>query len=492
MTVQEVIEKVVKPFDCQHFINGQYLPSNNGKSFTNINPATKEVLGTVAEGGKEEIDLAVKAARSALKGPWQTMTTDARIKVIRKIGDIILERQDELAFLETLDTGKPLSLSSSLDIPRSAYNFHFFADYLRSVGTEAYEMDGAAINYAIRRPTGVIGLINPWNLPMLLLTWKLAPALAAGNTVVIKPAEDTPLTATLLGEICRDAGVPDGVVNIVHGFGGNSAGAALSEHPDVDAISFTGETTTGKIIMKAASATLKKLSYELGGKNPNIIFADSDLDEVIETTIKSSFVNQGEVCMCGSRIYVERPAYDAFLEKFVAKTKTLVVGDPLDPKTNVGALVSKEHFERVKSYIEIAKEEGGVFLTGGKTPEGLEKVGYFLEPTIIVGLDRNCRIVNEEIFGPVVTVLPFDTEEEVIEQANDTDYGLSASVWTNDLRRAHRVAGAIESGIVWVNTWFLRDLRTPFGGMKQSGIGREGGIHSMEFYSELKNICIKL
>lgn len=492
MTVQEAIEKIVKPFDCQHFINGQYVPSTNGKSFTNINPATKEVLGTVAEGGKEEIDCAVEAAKRALRGTWKSMTTDARIKVIRKIGDIILERKDELARLETMDTGKPLTLANSLDIPRSAYNFHFFADYLRSVGTEAYEMDGTAINYAVRRPTGVIGLINPWNLPLLLLTWKLAPALAAGNTVVIKPAELTPLTATLLGEICREAGVPDGVVNIVHGFGPNSAGSALSEHPDVDAISFTGETTTGKIIMKAASATLKKLSYELGGKNPNIIFADADLEEVIATTINSSFANQGEVCMCGSRIYVERPVYNQFLEKFVVKTKELVVGDPLDPQTNVGSLVSEEHFERVRGYIEVAKEEGGTILTGGKTPENLKDVGYFLEPTIIVGLGRDARCVREEIFGPVVVVVPFDTEDEVIEQANDTDYGLSATIWTNDLRRAHRVAGEIESGVIWVNAWFLRDLRTPFGGMKQSGIGREGGIHSLEFYSELKNICIKL
>jgi len=492
MIEQVVAKNTVKPIDCLHFINGEYVPSTNGKVFQNINPATKEILGTVAEGGKEEINLAVQAAKKALKGPWKNLTTDQRIQVIRKIGDIILERQDELAMLETLDTGKPLSISSSLDIPRAAYNFHFFSDYLRGVGTEAFETDSVAINYAVRRPTGVIGIINPWNLPLLLLTWKLAPALAMGNTVVIKPAELTPSTATLLGEICRDAGVPDGVVNIVHGFGPNSAGAALSEHPDVNAISFTGETTTGKMIMKSAADSLKKLSYELGGKNPNIIFADSNLDEVIETTLKSSFVNQGEVCMCGSRIYVEQSVYSQFLEKFTAKAKELVVGDPLDSKTNVGALISEEHFNRVKRYIEIAKEEGGEILIGGKTPESLQNKGYFLEPTIIVGLNHSCRVVREEIFGPVVTVIPFDTEEEVIELANDTYYGLSASVWTNNLRRAHRVAGEIEAGIVWVNTWFLRDLRTPFGGMKQSGIGREGGAHGLEFYSELKNICIKL
>ncbi|GAD15370.1 2-hydroxymuconic semialdehyde dehydrogenase [Geobacillus thermoleovorans] len=491
MKTEVVASEKVKAFDCQHFINGRFLPSQSGKMFQNINPATREVIGTVCEGGKEEIDLAVAAAKRALSGPWKRMTTGERIAVLRRIGDLILERKEELARLESLDTGKPYSLSLTLDIPRAAYNFHFFADYLRSVGTEAYQTDEVAINYSIRRPVGVVGLINPWNLPLLLLTWKLAPCLAAGNTVVIKPAEWTPLTATVLAEICKEAGVPDGVVNVVHGFGPDSAGAALTEHPDVDAITFTGETTTGKVIMAAAAKSLKKLSYELGGKNPNIIFADADLEEAIETTLKSSFMNQGEVCLCGSRIYVERPVYEQFLQKFVAKTKELVVGDPFDPKTNVGALISQEHYERVMSYIELAKEEGGRILTGGKRPDGLDQ-GYYLEPTIIVGVNRNCRIVREEVFGPVVTVMPFDEEEEVIAQANDTHYGLSATIWTNDLRRAHRVAARIEAGIVWVNTWFLRDLRTPFGGMKQSGIGREGGMHSFEFYTELTNICIKL
>lgn len=419
------------------------------------------------------------------------MPAGERARIIRRIGDIILERKDELAALESFDTGKPYGLASNIDIPRAAYNFHFFADYMASVGTEAYQMDDVALNYAIRRPLGVVGLINPWNLPLLLMTWKLAPCLAAGNTAVLKPAEWTPMTATLLGEICKEAGVPNGVVNIVHGFGPDSAGAALTEHPDVSAISFTGETTTGKHIMTAAAKTLKRLSYELGGKNPNIIFADADLDEVIETTIKSSFINQGEVCLCGSRIYVERALYDAFVEKFTAKTKELIVGDPLDPNTTVGTLISEEHYRRVRSYVELAVEEGGVIETGGKRPEHLS-VGYYLEPTIITGLANDCRVVQEEIFGPVVTILPFDREEEVIKQANDTHYGLSATIWTNDLRRAHRVAAQIEAGIIWVNTWFLRDLRTPFGGMKQSGIGREGGMHSFEFYSELSNVCIKL
>ncbi|ARC70046.1 2-aminomuconic 6-semialdehyde dehydrogenase [Bacillus licheniformis] len=491
MNVQTPSEKLVKPFDCQHYINGRYFPSEKGSTFDNINPATQEIIGSVAEGGKKEVDLAVAAARRALNGRWKNMTADERIRIIRKVGDIILERKDELARLETLDTGKPLSFSSTLDIPRAAFNFHFFADFMRGAGTEAYQTDDLAINYAIRRPVGVVGLINPWNLPLLLLTWKLAPCLAAGNTAVIKPAELTPMTATLLGEICHDAGMPDGVVNIVHGFGPDSAGAALSEHPDVDAISFTGETTTGKVIMEAASKTLKKLSFELGGKNPNIIFADADMDEAVSTSLKSSFVNQGEVCMSGSRIYVEREAYDEFLNKFVEKTKKLKVGDPFDPDTNIGALISSEHTERVMNYIELAKREGGNILTGGKRPEGQES-GCFLEPTIITGLSRNSRLIKEEIFGPVVTVIPFDDEEEVIAQANDTHYGLSATLWTNDLRRAHRVAGQIESGMVWVNSWFLRDLRTPFGGMKQSGLGREGGIHSLEFFSELTNICIKL
>jgi aminomuconate-semialdehyde/2-hydroxymuconate-6-semialdehyde dehydrogenase len=326
---------------------------------------------------------------------------------------------------------------------------------------------------------------------LLLLTWKLAPCLAAGNTAVIKPAEWTPMTATVLMEICSQAGVPDGVVNLVHGLGPGSAGEAITVHPDVNAVTFTGETKTGSAIMKAVAPTLKKLSFELGGKNPNIIFADSNLDEVIETTLMSSFMNQGEVCLCGSRIYVERPVYEEFLAKFVAKTKELKVGNPFDEGTKVGAVISREHYERVSGYIRLAKEEGGKIQTGGGRPEGLDK-GYFIEPTIITGLDRQSRCVREEIFGPVVTVIPFDREEEVIEQANDTHYGLSATIWTNDLRRAHRVAHQVEAGIIWVNTWYLRDLRTPFGGMKRSGIGREGGMYSFEFYSELSNITIKL
>jgi aminomuconate-semialdehyde/2-hydroxymuconate-6-semialdehyde dehydrogenase len=481
----------VKTVDCKHFIDGRYVDSFNKETFQNINPATEEILGSVALGGEKEINEAVQAAKRALRGPWKDFSVRERSAVLRKIGDIILERKEELATLECLDSGKPYRLALELDIPRSAYNFHFFADYLTSLGNESYQQDNIAIHYSIRRPVGVVGIINPWNLPLLLLTWKLAPCLAAGNTAVIKPSELTPITATILAEICKEAGVPDGVVNLVHGFGANSAGALLAEHPDVDAITFTGETKTGTAIMRSAAPTLKKISFELGGKNPNIIFADSDLDEVIETTLKSSFMNQGQVCLCGSRIYVQQEIYDEFLQKFVSKTKELVVGDPFDEKTTVGAVIGKEHYEKIMKYIQIAKDDGGDILTGSGRPKGLDK-GYFIEPTIIVGLPKQSLCIKDEIFGPVVTVLPFHTEEEVIEQANDTRYGLGATIWTNDLRRAHRVAQQIEAGIIWINTWYLRDLRTPFGGMKQSGIGREGGSHSFEFYSEISNVTVKL
>ncbi|CAM4288251.1 aldehyde dehydrogenase [Lacicoccus alkaliphilus] len=478
-----------KVMDCSHFINGEYVQSSNAKTFENVNPATETVLGNIAIGGKQEVDQAVSAARKALNGEWKNMPLKERSNIIRKIGDLILERKDELAELESLDTGKPLWLSQKVDIDRAANNFYFFADYMTTVGTEAYEQDDLAIHYAKRRPVGVVGLINPWNLPLFLMTWKLAPALAAGNTAVMKPSEVTPMTATVLGEICKEAGVPDGVVNMVHGFG--ETGAALSSHEDVDAIAFTGETITGTEIMKAAAPTLKKLSFELGGKNPNIIFADADIEDAIETTVRSSFINQGEVCLCGSRIYVERPMYDEFLDRFAEKTKALVVGDPFDADTKVGALVSEEHYRKVLGYLDIAKEEGGTFLTGGKAAEGFDK-GFFVEPTIITGLGKDSRCVREEIFGPVVTVIPFDTEEEVLEQVNDTHYGLSASVWTSNVKRATGFSGKIEAGIVWVNTWFLRDLRTPFGGMKRSGLGREGGSHSFDFYSELTNITLKM
>src|SRR4051812_46959244 len=489
---QTIVEQIIKPFDCLHFIDGQFVESLNKKTFNNVNPVTEEVYGTVAEGGAEEIDLAVAAAKRAFEeGPWGKMSTQERSKIIRKVGDILEERQEEIAQLESLDTGKHLKFSRHVDAPRAAANFHFFADFMLSVGTEAFQDEvHGAINYGFRRPIGVVGLIQPWNLPLFLLTWKLAPALAAGCTVVIKPSELTPMTATKLMEIIKEAGVPDGVVNLVHGFGAG-AGSAINKHPDIAGIGFIGQVSTGARIMQEAAPTLKKLSFELGGKNPNIIFADSNLDEVVATTIRSSFTNQGEVCVCGENIFVERSVYDEFVEKLAAKTRELKVGNPFDMANDQGALVAKVHYDKVMSYLKIAEEEGGTFVTGGKRPEGLDK-GYFIEPTIITGLDDNSRCVREEIFGPVVTVIPFDTEEEVIAAANDTRLGLSNTIWTNDIRRAHRVAQSIESGLSYINCWFVRDLRTPFGGTKDSGVGRVGGVHSWEFYTELTNICVKL
>ncbi|TMW70610.1 aldehyde dehydrogenase [Alteribacter natronophilus] len=481
-----------KPVNCRHFINGAFMDSLSGETVSNINPATEKEIGRIAVGGEEEVNLAASAAKKALQGPWGRMTSFERSSVIRRIGDLILENREELAYLEAVDTGKPYRLALEMDITRAAHNFYFFADYLTSMGTEAYQQDQKALHYAVRRPVGVVGMINPWNLPLLLLTWKLAPCLAAGSTAVMKPSEWTPMTATKLAELCSEAGIPDGVVNLVHGFGPGSAGEAITTHPDIDAVTFTGDTKTGTAIMQAAAPSLKKLSFELGGKNPNIIFADSDLDEVIETTLKSSFLNQGQVCLAGSRIYVESRIYDEFLEKFSRAAKEMTVGDPFDERTNVGALVSREHYERVKYYINLAGEEGGTIITGGTAmPEGLEE-GYYVQPTIVTGLKQSARCVQEEIFGPVVTVIPFDTEEEAVGFANDTSYGLGTSIWTNDLRKAHRVAHRIEAGIIWINTWYLRDLRTPFGGMKESGVGREGGAHSFEFYSELSNVTVKL
>ncbi|NOU96334.1 aldehyde dehydrogenase family protein [Paenibacillus sp. LMG 31456] len=478
-----------KGMDCLHFINGAYVSSQEPGTFDNINPASEEVIGQIEDGGKADVDLAVKAAKAAFDNGWKHSKISERAAILRKIGDLILERKDELAMLETMDTGKPLWLSTNVDIPRSAGSYHFYANFISTMGTEAYPMEVGAMNFVVRRPLGVVGMINPWNLPLLLLSAKLAPCLAMGNTVVLKPARWTPMTATLLGEICKEAGLPDGVINIVNG-AGRSVGEAIAEHPDIRAIAFTGETSTGKSIMRAGAANLKRLSFELGGKNPNIIFADCDLDEVVETSLRSSFINQGAVCLCGSRIYVQRPIYEQFVQKFVARTRQQIVGDPLQPNTNVGALISKQHYERVLEYIELARQEGGIIETGGKRAEGQDR-GYYVEPTIITGVDRNCRVVNEEIFGPVVTIQPFDTEEEVIQYANGTHYGLSASVWTKDSSRAFRVAQQIEAGLTWINTWFLRDPRTPYGGEKQSGIGRQGGMFSLDFYSEVSTICIK-
>ena len=480
--------------EIRHFINGEFVSSASGKQFDNINPATGAVIARVHEGGRDEIDQAVKAARAAMQGPWGTMPVDERMALLQRLADGIQARAEEFAQAESADNGMPINLARHADVPRGSANFVQFAEHFKYVATECWEMHGA-LNYALRRPLGVVGIISPWNFPLLLTTWKVAPALACGNAIIIKPSEETPATATLLADVAKDI-LPPGVLNVVHGFGPDSAGAYLTEHPDVDGITFTGEVSTGKVIMQAASKKLKKLSFELGGKNPNIIFADADLEACVDTTLRSSFANQGEVCLCGSRIYVQRPLFDTFVEKLHQAVRSRVrVGDPADEQTTLGALISREHLARVQTFIDSAHEDGATFVCGGKRPEGLPahlEHGAFLEPTIITGLGRDCHAQRNEIFGPVVTVTPFDTEDEVVELANDTEYGLSATVWTQDITRAHRVVGRLEAGIIWVNTWFLRDLRTPFGGMKESGIGREGGVHSLEFYSELKNVCVKL
>jgi len=480
--------------EIKHLINGQFVGSASGKMFDDINPATGQLIAKVHEGGKPEVDAAVAAARTALKGPWGTMPVDERMALLRQVAEGINTRAEEFAQAESADNGMPISLARAAAVPRGSANFIQFAEHFKYVATETWEMDGA-LNYSLRRPLGVIGIISPWNFPLLLSTWKIAPALASGNTVVMKPSEETPMTAMLTAEVINEI-LPPGVFNVVQGLGSDSAGAALSEHPDVDGITFTGETTTGKTIMRAAADGLKKLSFELGGKNPNIVFADADLEDALTMTLRSSFANQGEVCLCGSRIYVQRPIFDQFVTGLVAKVKANVkVGDPSDPASTMGSLVSKEHFQRVMSFVESAREDGATFECGGKIPDNLPDhlaEGVFLEPTVVTGLTPDCKAQRQEIFGPMVSIVPFDTEEEVLELANDTRYGLGATVWTTNLGTAHRMSAALEAGIIWVNTWFLRDLRTPFGGMKNSGIGREGGVHSLEFYSELKNVCIKL
>ncbi|MCY0864716.1 MAG: aldehyde dehydrogenase [Sulfobacillus sp.] len=478
----------------RHFIDGVFVSSETGEQFDNLNPATGERIGSVTLGGASEIDRAVLAARRAF-ATWGRMPVAERSRLLHRLADLIEAHQDELAQLEATDTGKPIALARRLDIARASANFRFFADAVKMLSTETFDMDGQALNYALRRPVGVAGLISPWNLPLLLLTWKVAPALAAGNTVVAKPAELTPLTATRLAELIQEAGIPDGVYNVVHGFGPGSAGEALTRHPGVDLISLTGETVTGKAIMAQAAPSLKRLSFELGGKNSLIILEDADFERLIETTLQSSFSNQGEVCLSPARILVQEELYDRFVDEFSRRAAAMRVGDPLDGATEVGALISEEHRNKVEAYLEVARQDGGQIVVGGRRPSGLPARvagGYFLEPTVITGLSDASRVVQEEIFGPVVTIQPFKTPEEAVARANATRYGLSATIWTQNLTKAHRIAAELEAGIIWINTWFLRDLRTPFGGMKESGIGREGGVHSFEFYTELKNVCIKL
>jgi aminomuconate-semialdehyde/2-hydroxymuconate-6-semialdehyde dehydrogenase len=470
-----------------NFINGDFKPPHSGAYFDDINPATEEVIASIPDSDGQDIDDAVRAAKDAFP-TWSRTTANDRARLLLKLADLIEKNLDDLARTESLDNGKSISLARMLDIPRAVANFRFFATAILHQSSEAHMTDGAALNYTLRQPLGVVGLISPWNLPLYLLSWKIAPAIASGNTCVAKPSELTPLTAQRLAELSLEAGIPRGVINIVHGLGAK-AGRALTCHDDVAAISFTGGTVTGAAVAANAAPRFKKLSLELGGKNPNVIFADADLDDAIATTIRSSFWNQGEICLCGSRIFVERSIHDEFVERFAAATKKLRIGDPLDETTDIGALISDAHLRKVTGYIELAKEEGGTIVTGGNR---VARKGYFVEPAIITGLGTECRVLQEEIFGPVVTVTPFDGEEQAIAFANSTKYGLSASLWTRDLQRAHRVAAAIDSGTVWINCWLLRDLRVPFGGMKESGVGREGGFASLEFFTEAKNVCVKL
>lgn len=475
----------------KNFINGQFIAPTNGKYLDNYEPATGKVYSLIPDSDDQDIELAVAAAEKAFP-VWSKMSIESRSDIMLKISKGIEERMDEFAEAESRDNGKPEKLALQVDIPRAVSNFHFFATAILHFSSESHAMEGVGVNYTTRKPIGIVGCISPWNLPLYLFTWKIAPALAAGNCVVAKPSEVTPYTAYLLGEIIKESGMPDGVLNIVHGYG-HRAGDAIVKHPLVKAISFTGGTKTGEYIAQTAAPMFKKLSLELGGKNPNIIFDDCDFDKMLATTVQSSFANQGQICLCGSRIFVQRGIYEKFKEAFVSRVTDLKVSFPADPSAKMGALVSKSHLEKVISYIDLAKTEGGKVIAGGNQVhlEQPYNEGYYLQATVIEGLSFDCRTNQEEIFGPVVTLTPFDTEEEVLMMANSTKYGLSATLWTNDLQRAHRMANDIDAGIVWVNSWLVRDLRTPFGGVKASGVGREGGWEALRFFTEAKNVFIK-
>ena len=484
------------PHDIKNYIAGQFETS--ARTFDDINPVDGSLIGKVHEADQAMVNRAVAAARAALSGPWGTMSGADRGALLHKVADGIDARFDDFVAAEIADTGKPLAQAKTLDIPRGTANLRFFADLAAGTGSELFETetpDGAgAINYAVQKPLGVVGVISPWNLPLLLMTWKLGPALAAGNTVVAKPSEETPGSAALLAEVMHDAGVPEGVFNLVHGFGVDSAGEFITTHDDVDAITFTGESSTGSAIMRAAASNVKALSIELGCNNPAIIFEDADLDQAIDGTVRSVFSNCGQVCLCSERVYVHASLFDEFVARLKERAEALRMGWPNDEQTEIGPLVSRAHRDKVLSYYQLAREEGANVITGGGIPDfGDERDnGAWVQPTILTGLAENARCVREEIFGPVCHVASFESEDEVIAMANDSAYGLAAAIWTTDLSRAHRVAQQVEAGIVWVNTWYLRDLRTPFGGVKLSGVGREGGLHSMNFYSEPTNICIKL
>lgn len=475
----------------QNFIDGAYLDPINQAYIDNYEPATGTIYSLIPNSSSEDVELAVAAAEKAFP-IWAGKSAEERGTILMKLADGIRKRMNQFVEAEAKDNGKPTSLASHVDIPRAISNFEFFATGIQHYASESHYMEGMGINYTVRKPIGIVGCISPWNLPLYLFSWKIAPALAAGNCVIAKPSEVTPYTAYLLGEVAKEAGLPAGVLNILHGLG-STVGDAIVKHPKIKAISFTGGTSTGEYIARTAAPMFKKLSLELGGKNPNIIFADCDFDEMLKTTLRSSFANQGQICLCGSRIFIERSIYDKFKTAFVEKVGKMKVSFPQDPEARMGALVSLPHLEKVQSYIELAKQEGGTVLTGGVREQLAAPYdnGYYLRPTVIEGLSYDCRTNQEEIFGPVVTLTPFDTEEEVLMMANSVKYGLSATVWTSNLQRAHRVADQVEAGLVWVNEWLVRDLRTPFGGAKASGVGREGGWEALRFFTEPKNIFIK-
>lgn len=478
----------------QHILNaigGRFEEPQGGARRPNIEPATGRETGSFPRSDARDVETAVEAARQAFPA-WSTCGRDERARHLQRLADAIATHAEELAQAESLDNGKPVALARRVDIPRAEANLSFFASAIRQFASESHFTEGRGIDYTLRRPLGVVGCISPWNLPLYLFTWKIAPALAAGNTVVAKPSEVTPLTAYLLSRLCDETGFPPGVLNIVHGLGAE-AGQAIVEHPEVKAVSFTGGTATGEHIARVAAPRFKKLSLELGGKNPTIVFADADMDRAIDTAVRSSFANQGQICLCGSRILVERSVYEQFRDAFVERVASLTVGDPQDETTDLGAIVSHAHFEKVMTAIHTARDEGGHILTGGEQvhPTGRCADGFFIRPTVIEGLDHTCRTNTEEIFGPVVTLLPFDDEDRALTMANHVRYGLASSIWTRDLDRALRVAEHLQAGIVWVNDWLQRDLRTPFGGMKHSGVGREGGLEALRFFTEPKNVSIR-
>lgn len=475
----------------QNYINGLLMPAQSGSYLDNYNPSNGKIYSHIPDSDTADVQVAVEAAKAAFPG-WSTCGVQERYRILHRIADMIGVRLEEFARAESMDSGKAITTSRTVDIPRAEANIRFFATAILHFSSESHWMEGVAVNYTLRQPIGVVGCISPWNLPLYLFTWKIAPALAAGNCVVAKPSELTPMTAFLLSKVCMEAGLPPGVLNIVHGLG-PKAGQAIVEHPDIKAISFTGGTATGRILARTAAPMFKKLSLELGGKNPNIIFADCDFEQAVSTTVRSSFANNGQICLCGSRVYIERSLYEKFRDELVSRVKKLQVGDPFDDLIDLGSLVSKQHREKVMSYLALAKEEGGTILCGGEPVilPGELSGGYYLSPAVIEGLPNTCRTNQEEIFGPVVTLQPFDTEEEAIALANSVEYGLASTIWTSDLGRATRVAERLQAGIVWINCWMLRDLRTPFGGVKNSGVGREGGTEALRFFTEAKNVCIK-